>query len=126
MKISAVWASPLLLLATCLAQSQQTRPVVPDGGISQRLISIFIPSLPNAPFTATVNTEWVRILPDNTRITLVNHRLIARDSAGRVFRNDVCLFLKMAGSSRLSRKPKSRIPSSSSNTSACPAHILVK
>jgi hypothetical protein len=32
-----------------------------------------------------VNTEWVRILPDNTRITLVNHRLIARDSAGRVF-----------------------------------------
>jgi hypothetical protein len=85
MKISALWLSSLLLSSTCLAQSQQTRPALPDGGISQRLISIFIPNLPNAPFTATVSTEWVRILPDNTRLTLVNHRLIARDSAGRIF-----------------------------------------
>jgi hypothetical protein len=74
-----------LLAPACLAQAPQNRPALPDGGIAEKLISIFIPNIPNAPFTATVNTEWIRLLPDNTRITLVNHRLIARDSAGRIF-----------------------------------------
>jgi len=32
-----------------------------------------------------VNTEWVRLLGDGTRITLKNHRLIARDKSGRIF-----------------------------------------
>jgi hypothetical protein len=32
-----------------------------------------------------VNTEWVRPLPDGARITLRNHRLIARDKTGRIF-----------------------------------------
>lgn len=41
--------------------------------------------MPSAPFTATVNTEWIRALPDGTRITLKNHRLIARDKSGRIF-----------------------------------------
>jgi hypothetical protein len=85
MKHKLACAISLLLAPACLAQTPQARPALPDGGVSTRLISIFIPSIPNAPFTATVNTEWVRILPDNSRITLVNHRLIARDSAGRVF-----------------------------------------
>jgi hypothetical protein len=85
MKYHAPWAISLLLTPACLAQAPEARPALPDGGVSQRLISIFIPNLPNAPFTAAVNTEWVRLLPDNTRITLVNHRLIARDAAGRVF-----------------------------------------
>lgn len=58
---------------------------MPDGGTREMLVSIFIPSTPNAPFTATVNTEWVRPLPDGTRITLKNHRFIARDKNGRVF-----------------------------------------
>ena len=66
-------------------QSGQTAPALPDGGIRERLISIFIPNMTNSPFTATVNTEWVRVLPDNSHITLVNHRMIARDSAGRIF-----------------------------------------
>jgi hypothetical protein len=69
----------------CFAQGPETRPYLPDGGTRERLVSIFIPNLPNAPFTATVNTEWVRLLANGTRITLVNHRLIARDSAGRIF-----------------------------------------
>lgn len=82
----ALWAISLLLPCVCFAQSTaQTRPALPDGGTRERLISIFIPNLPNAPFTATVNTEWVRSLPNGARITLVNHRLIARDSAGRIF-----------------------------------------
>jgi hypothetical protein len=57
----------------------------PDGGTREVLISIFIPPLADAPFTATVNTEWVRPLGDGTRITLQNHRLIARDKRGRIF-----------------------------------------
>ena len=62
---------------------QSQRP--PDGGTREMLISILIPSLPNAPFTATVNTEWIRQLPDGSTITLKNHRAIARDAAGRIF-----------------------------------------
>ncbi len=85
MNQNALWAAPLLLASVALAQSPSPRPVLPDGGTRERLISIFIPNLPSAPFTATVNTEWVRTLPDGGRITLVNHRLIARDSAGRIF-----------------------------------------
>src|SRR3981189_1245110 len=70
-----------LSLAQTLPQPQR----VPDGGTREVLISILIPSLPNAPFTATVNTEWIRQLPDGTTITLKNHRAIARDTAGRIF-----------------------------------------
>ena len=74
-----------VLASVCLAQTSETRPAQPDGGTRERLVSIFIPNLPNAPFTATVNTEWVRLLSNGARITLGNHRLIARDSAGRIF-----------------------------------------
>jgi hypothetical protein len=72
-----------------LAQTPQPPPQqpqrLPDGGTREVLISILIPSLPNAPFTATVNTEWIRQLPDGSNITLKNHRAIARDKAGRIF-----------------------------------------
>ena len=85
MKSNALWVVWSLFAGAGLAQSPQNQMLFRDGGISQRLISIFIPNTPNAPFSAIVNTEWVRTLPDNTRITLVNHRLIARDTAGRIF-----------------------------------------
>ena len=86
--------SPLFLLFAALlilpnfqsaaqAPSRPQRP--PDGGTREVLVSIFIPSLANAPFTATVNTESVRQLADGTTITLNNHRAIARDKAGRIF-----------------------------------------
>jgi hypothetical protein len=72
-----------------LAQTPQSPPQQPqrppDGGTREVLISILIPSMPNAPFTATVNTEWIRQLPDGSAITLKNHRAIARDAAGRIF-----------------------------------------
>ena len=67
------------------AQSAHQGPPIPDGGTPEVLLSIFIPSIPGAAFTATVNTEWVRALPDGTRITLKNRRLIARDKSGRIF-----------------------------------------
>jgi len=74
------WLTPCLL-----AQTPKTTSGVPDGGTREALISIFIPNLAGAPFAATVNTEWVRSLADGTRITLKNHRLIARDGRGRIF-----------------------------------------
>jgi hypothetical protein len=56
-----------------------------DGGTRETFASIFVPSMPNAPFTATVNAEWIRQLPDGSNITLKNRRTIARDAQGRVF-----------------------------------------
>jgi hypothetical protein len=84
---------PFLLLAgflilpnsLSLAQAPQEPQRLPDGGTREVLISILIPSLPNAPFSATVNAEWIRQLPDGSAITLKNHRAIARDAAGRIF-----------------------------------------
>src|SRR5258708_12193252 len=75
----------VLLNSLSLAQAPQEPQRLPDGGTREVLISILIPSLPNAPFTATVNTEWIRQLPDGSTITLKNHRAIARDAAGRIF-----------------------------------------
>jgi len=81
----SLWAILLLLVPSAFAQTPQPGQRIPDGGVRAVLISIFIPSIPDAPFTATVNTESVRQLPDGTRITLRNHRLIARDKSGRIF-----------------------------------------
>ncbi|MDP9337773.1 MAG: hypothetical protein M3P45_02780 [Acidobacteriota bacterium] len=77
----------LLLLAHSItfAQSPAAAQRPPDGGTREVLISILIPSLPNAPFTATVKTEWIRRLADGSTITLTNHRAIARDRSGRIF-----------------------------------------
>ncbi len=77
----------LLILANSLsvAQSPQQPQRPSDGGTREVLVSILIPSLPNTPFTATVNTEWIRQLADGSTITLKNHRAIARDKTGRIF-----------------------------------------
>src|ERR1700735_4554548 len=80
------WVGWALLAAgsTALAQAGGTAHA-PDGGVRQTIQSITIPPLQGAPFTAIVTTEWTRIMPDGTTATLKNHRLIARDSAGRIF-----------------------------------------
>ncbi|HXE06503.1 MAG TPA: hypothetical protein VN612_01320 [Acidobacteriaceae bacterium] len=57
----------------------------PDGGTRFTIQSIDIAPLENAPFTARVDTEWTRILPDGTAAITKNHRTVARDSTGRVF-----------------------------------------
>jgi hypothetical protein len=62
---------------------QQVRPQ--DGGTREVLESIFIPPIPNAPFTATLETEWARPLADGGTYTVANTRRIVRDSAGRVY-----------------------------------------
>ena len=75
------WA---LLLSTA-AGAQVAAVHAPDGNSFQRLVSISVPAVPGAPFTLTLSTQWIRPLADGSTITLVNHRLIARDAAGRVF-----------------------------------------
>jgi hypothetical protein len=73
------------LFATATLVSAQPPPHAPDGGTRQMITSIVVPPLPSAPFSATVTTEWTRTLEDGARMTLKNHRLIARDAQGRVF-----------------------------------------
>jgi hypothetical protein len=85
--------SLLLLLATsvvafCLltsAQNPQDALHAPDGNAYSRIVSIFIAPIPNAPFTATVSTEWTRQTSDGATVIVKNHRMVARDSQGHVF-----------------------------------------
>jgi hypothetical protein len=57
----------------------------PDGGTRQRVESVVIPATRNAPFSAVVTTEWTKIMPDGSKQTVWNHRVVARDGTGRVF-----------------------------------------
>jgi hypothetical protein len=49
------------------------------------LVSIFVSPLAGAPFQATLETEWTKHLSDGTTTTVKNHRLIVRDSQGRIY-----------------------------------------
>lgn len=81
-------ASLFLVVPSSYAQ-ESVRPQqplhAPDGGTIEHFTSIAIPPKADAPFTATVNTEWIRNLPDGSKITLKNHRSVARDARGRIF-----------------------------------------
>jgi hypothetical protein len=74
-----LWAGSAVLMHAQQAQH------APDGGTRETLTSIAVPPLPNAPFSATVQTEWTKYLTDGATQLIQNHRLIARDSLGRVF-----------------------------------------
>ena len=77
---SAVW----------LKAQEQTIPKTPkhevqfvnteDGGVSETLQSIVVPPKAGAPFTLTLETEWVKTLYDGGTVTFVNKRRIARDA----------------------------------------------
>jgi hypothetical protein len=71
--------------STLLAQSTQTTVNIADGGTREVLESIFIPPLPRAPFSLTLDTEWTRPLGNGGTYTLVNTRHIMRDSTGRIY-----------------------------------------
>jgi hypothetical protein len=70
---------------TLIAQSPDQTLHAPSGGVATMVVSIVVPPLPGAPFTATVTTEWKRTLDDGSTVTIGNHRTIARDNNGRVF-----------------------------------------
>jgi hypothetical protein len=70
---------------TVLAQASQTTVNIPDGGTRETLESIFIPPLPRAPFSLTLDTEWTRPLGNGGTYTVANSRHIMRDTAGRIY-----------------------------------------
>jgi hypothetical protein len=81
---------PGVLVLGCFALSvplmaQDAGMHAPDGGTRQRVESVVILPMTNAPFSAVVTTEWTRIMPDGSTGTIKNHRTVARDSLGRVF-----------------------------------------
>ena len=56
-----------------------------DGGTSGVMESIFVPPIPDSPFTLTLVTEWSRPLGNGGSFTLANQRRIARDAKGRIY-----------------------------------------
>ena len=80
---AALLVGSLALGGTLLSQNVPEH--APDGGTVQRIQSIDIPTITNAPFSAVVVTEWTRIMPDGSTALIKNHRTVARDSVGRVF-----------------------------------------
>ena len=83
--VSAAVLVGLFVVAGMLVLGQSVPEHAPDGGTVQRIQSIDIPTITNAPFSAVVVTEWTRILPDGSTALMKNHRTVARDSVGRVF-----------------------------------------
>jgi hypothetical protein len=73
------------LIAAQSGQTAATNTTMRDGGVTETLQSIYIPPLVNAPFTATVHTEWTRPLADGGTYTVTNQRQVARDRNGRIF-----------------------------------------
>jgi hypothetical protein len=72
--------------ATQLAPQKPTQQFyAEDGGTREVLESIVIPPKAEAPFTLTLQTEWVKTLYDGGTITSVNQRKIARDAKGRIY-----------------------------------------
>ena len=109
--------APLLLLSTLListsflnAQTSDEGVHAPDGGTVEITSSIFIPPLRNAPFSATVTTVWTKHLEDGTSVTHQNHRVIMRDSQGRIFQERRTFVAKTALTSPSSVSRKSAIP----------------
>jgi len=97
MRPVSIVAALFLLSAMSLLQAQdpkQEQPPQPqqrtvnaprDGGVREVLESIVIPPIPNEPFTATLDTEWVKYAGEGATITMVNERHIARDGGGRIY-----------------------------------------
>ena len=56
-----------------------------DGLVRETIDSIVIPPMTSAPFTAMLDTEWVKYMSDGGTMTLINRRRIARDGKGRIY-----------------------------------------
>jgi hypothetical protein len=76
----------LMASGHCLyAQGEADGGVSFDGGGQEILESIFVPYLPNAPFSLTLAAEWSRPLTNGGSFTVVNSRPIKRDRVGRIY-----------------------------------------
>ncbi len=86
-RLLLVVATVCLMPASLLLRAQSADEVLhaPDGNTREMITSIFISPLANAPFQATVTAEWTKHLADGTTTTVKNHRLVVRDSQGRIY-----------------------------------------
>jgi hypothetical protein len=86
----ALLTSILLLTGSSFLTSQEAGPAhAPDGRAQQFISPLYFSPKPNAPFTATAKTIWVRTLPDGSTVTSENARLVTRDAEGRIFQERV-------------------------------------
>jgi hypothetical protein len=84
-RLATILTAFALSSSVVLTQGPAQLNHAPDGGNREMITSIAIPPIPNAPFSATVETEWTRYLDSGGRMVLRNRRLVARDSLGHVF-----------------------------------------
>jgi hypothetical protein len=85
------------------AQSPDEGGVSFDGGGHEILESIFVPYLPNAPFSMVLAAEWARPMANGGSFTTVNSRPIKRDSVGRIYQERWLMIPKGSGvTSRMS------------------------
>ena len=83
--LASLWFLSSLAVIAQTPAEQPTRPAAQDGGVRAVLESIVIPPIPNQPFSATLETEWIQYSGEGGTITLVNERPIVRDSKGRIY-----------------------------------------
>jgi len=74
-----------LLNSSLLAQTPEEAVHAPDGNTREMIMSIYISPLAGAPLQANLNTDWTKHLSDGSTKTVRNHRLIVRDSQGRIY-----------------------------------------
>lgn len=84
LRVACVLIAGLLCRVVLHAQDE-------DGGMShdsrgnEYLESIYVPELPNAPFSLLLSAEWTRPLLTGGTFTVYNSRPIKRDSQGRIY-----------------------------------------
>lgn len=88
-------ASVFLLAFFCFAFSAQLNGQTavdvthaPDGGISEHVDGIFIPGITGASFSAKVMVEITSHLQDGATVARKYYTQVARDSQGRMYRED--------------------------------------
>ncbi len=101
----------MLFVATATvaaAQPEWQSGTQKDGGVTlipqknartaEVLQSLYIPAIPDAPFSATLHTEWVRPMgATGATMTFVNRRMVLRDKNGRLLEERCALTPKADG-----------------------------
>jgi hypothetical protein len=77
------------VLANCCsflsAQEPEVSGHAPDADSFDRIVNITIPAVQHAPFSSVVTAEWTKTLEDGSTVTRHNHRVVLRDSSGRIY-----------------------------------------
>lgn len=67
------------------AQEPEVSGHAPDADSFDRIVNITIPAVQHAPFSSVVTAEWTKTLEDGSTVTRHNHRVVLRDSSGRIY-----------------------------------------